>query len=308
MPGITDRLGSEVLVVQGAVGTYLESRGFEGCFPSLNLEEPEAIEDLHRLYRLAGADCAVTNTFLATSSRLADDRMAAYTQQINEAGVRLARAAEYPHVLAAMGPAGIEVEPGSGMAVLQGKLEAGEQGDVARAEGPALGYACAREQYLEQAAALASADPDAILLQTFTSLDDALAAVDAAREACDLPVFVCMTFAGGNAPDPAACAKALEAAGAAAVGCNCMDVDATVTALEAMRGACSLPLVAMPSAGVPREVAGRKLWPLDADGFAAASLRLLRAGARVIGSCCGSTPACTGAIYATVGGVEFPRD
>lgn len=307
MPGITERLGAEVLVVQGAVGTYLQDRGFEGCMPALNLEEPEAVEDLHRLYRLAGADCALTNTFLATSSQLAREGLSAHTQQINVAGVRLAQAAEFPHVLAAMGPCGVAVEPGSGLAALRARDQAAEKGDVADAEGPAPGYACAREQYLEQAAALASAGPDAVLLQTFTDLDDALAAMDAVRQACDLPVLACMAFVGPDAPDPADCARALELAGAVAVGCNCMDFDATVAALEAMCASCSLPLVALPSAGTPHQVAGRTVWPAGPDDFADASVRLLRAGARVIGSCCGSTPACTGAVYAAVGGLEFPR-
>ena len=60
MPGITERLGSDVLVVQGAVGTYLAQKGFEGNVCSLNLEEPDAIEQMHQLYRIAGADCAAS--------------------------------------------------------------------------------------------------------------------------------------------------------------------------------------------------------------------------------------------------------
>ena len=180
MPGITERLGSDVLVVQGAVGTYLAQKGFEGNVCSLNLEEPDAIEQMHQLYRIAGADCAVTNTFSATSSCLAQEGLAGQVGAINMEGVRLAREAGFPHVLAAMGPCGVQVEPGSGLAALEARASCDEAAAAAQAQGPAVGYASAREQYLEQAAALSAAAPDAILLETFTSLDDALAALDAA--------------------------------------------------------------------------------------------------------------------------------
>ena len=308
MPGITERLGSDVLVVQGAVGTYLAQKGFEGNVCSLNLEEPDAIEQMHQLYRIAGADCAVTNTFCATSSCLASEGLAGQVGAINMEGVRLAREAGFPHVLAAMGPCGVQVEPGSGLAALEARASCDEAAAAAQAQGPAVGYASAREQYLEQAAALSAAAPDAILLETFTSLDDALAALDAAQTACDLPVFVCMSFVGPDAPDAAECARILERAGVAAVGCNCMAPEETLACVRAMRAACALPLIALPSAGVPRELPRRGfVWPVSPDDFAVAAARLVAAGASLVGSCCGSTPACTGAMYAAVGGTALPE-
>ena len=317
MPDIMERAGSDVLVVQGAVGTYLHQKGFEGNTCCLNLEEPDAVEQMHELYRLAGADCAVTNTFLATSAQLAGEGLAGQTAAVNMEGVRLARQAGFPHVLAAMGPCGVAVELGSGLAALEARLNPGEAADAASAQTPAVGYATAREQYLEQASALAAAAPDAILLQTFTSLDDALAALDAAHQACDLPVFACMTFVAETGADavpgaaaahvPAECARVLERAGAAAVGCNCMPPAETLAAVGEMRAACKLPLVALPSAGTPRELPRRGLvWPVGPDDFAEAATRLVAAGASLVGSCCGSTPACTGAIYAAVGGCPVP--
>lgn len=307
MPGIRERLDSDVLVVQGAVGTYLAQRGFEGNVCALNLEEPDAVEQMHRLYRVAGADCAVTNTFLASSARLAEEGLAGQVGPINMEGVRLARQAGFPHVLAAMGPCGVQAEPGSGLAALEARLDGGEAADAASAQGPAVGYAAARELYLEQASALAAADPDALLLETFTSLDDALAALDAAQTACDLPVFACMSLVGEGAPDAVACARVLERAGAAAVGCNCMGPDETLAAVRAMRGACALPIVALPSAGTPvRGARAGLVWPVGPDAFATLAARLVEAGASVVGSCCGSTPACTGAVYAAVGGMTRP--
>ena len=144
MPGITERLGSDVLVVQGAVGTYLAQKGFEGNVCSLNLEEPDAIEQMHQLYRIAGADCAVTNTFSATSSCLAQEGLAGQVGAINMEGVRLAREAGFPHVLAAMGPCGVQVEPGSGLAALEARASCDEAAAAAQAQGPAVGSTWSR--------------------------------------------------------------------------------------------------------------------------------------------------------------------
>jgi len=307
MPNIELRLGNDVLVIQGPMGTMLESQGFEGCLPFLNLTEPESVEELHRRYRAAGADCAVTNTFMATSSRLAEHGLAAHTAQINAQGVRIARSVGFPHVLASVGPCGIDVEPGSGEAALRAQAPQVDESHLAQPAAP--GYAVAVEQYAEQVGALASAGPDAILLETFTSLDDVLAAVEGARSATDLPVIACMSFAAGDeSPTPAQAARALTQAGVAALGCNCIDVAACVAALNEMREATNLPLVASPHAGIPVQNPKTGLtWPMRPQDFADASVELLRAGARLIGSCCGSTPACTGAIFATVGGLVFPE-
>lgn len=310
MADIALRLNEDVLVVQGPLGTAFAAQGFgeadDACYPFLNLTEPETVEDLHRRYLAAGADCAVTNTFMATSSRLAPHGLLAQTQAVNVAGVRLASGLGFQHVLASVGPCGVAVEPGSGLAAL--RAEHAPADGSCTAQPPAEGYAAAFEQYAEQAAALASAGPDALMLETFTSLDDALAAVAACRRACDLPVFACMAFTGDPAqPDPADAARALVEAGAAAVGCNCMGVDETVAAVERMAAAVDVALVARPSAGVPTRAADGSLrWPLGPDDFADAALRLVRAGASIVGSCCGATPACTGAIFAAVGDTQVP--
>lgn len=307
MADIALRLGRDVLVTQGPMGTQLMAQGFDGDMPlpMLNLTEPEIVEELHRIYRAAGADCAITNTFMATSANLAPHGLAGSVARINEEGVRLAREQGFPHVLVSVGPCGVEVEPGSGLAVLRA-FEAQASGEARAAGDWPAGYGAAVEQYAEQIAALAAGDPDALLLETFTSLDDALAAVEAARRTCDVPVIASMAFCEKAEAAPEEAAAALERAGVAAVGCNCMEIDACVDAIERMRGACKLPLIARPSAGIPAEQPDGSLkWPAGADDFAAASVRLLRAGARIIGCCCGGTPAATGAIYATVGGVQM---
>lgn len=306
------RLGKDVLVTQGPMGTQLMAQGFDEDtpLPMLNLTEPEIVEELHRIYRAAGADCAITNTFMATSANLAKHGLAGSVARINEEGVRLARAQGFPHVLASVGPCGMQVEPGSGLAALRASGATGstgvEAGEAQTASGWPAGYGAAIEQYAEQIAALVAGDPDALLLETFTNLDDLLAAVEAARRTCDLPVIASMAFCEGTVVTPEAAVTALEQAGVAAAGCNCMGIDACVDVIERMHRACDLPLIARPSAGIPtKQPDGSLRWPSDADDFAAASVRLLRAGARIIGCCCGGTPAATGAIYATVGGLQM---
>ena len=309
MADIQMRLGTDVLVVQGPMGTELARIGFDpdDCLPLLNIVEPEEIEQLHRRYRDAGADCAVTNTFLATSSRLAEYGLAGSAAQINIEGVRLARAAGFPHVLGCIGPCGIEVEASSGEAYARA---GGDPDLLAQVTEKFPLFMAAVEQYAEQAAYLASADVDGILLETFASVDDAVAAVAGAGRETDVPLLACMTWPSVSAKpgEPAQSARLLELAGASAVGCNCMCIDDTVQCAAEMSGACGLPVIALPSAGVPvKGEDGEPSWPSGPDDFARASLDLLRAGARILGSCCGSTPACTGAIFATVGGTVFPE-
>ena len=207
MADIEVRMKTQVVIVQGAMGTMLGSMGFDGCLPFLNLTEPETVEDLHRRYRDAGADCAVTNTFLATPDRLEEYGLADHMAKINEVGVRLAKRAGFPHVLGAIGPCLVEVEPGAALAVLKARrLNATE---AMTAEGPAPSYAAAVEQYAAQATALASAGPDALLVESFVRLDDALAAIDGVRRVTDLPVIATMALTADCLVDPADAAQAL---------------------------------------------------------------------------------------------------
>lgn len=279
MADIAMRLGSDVLVVQGPMGTQLMARGFDAETPLdlLNLTEPEEVAELHVRYRAGGADCGLTNTFGASRARLAAHGLERLVRDINLEGARLARDAGFTHLLGCIGPCG-------------------EQ-DARRAA----------DDYAEQAGYLAEGGVEAFLLETFVSLDDAVAAVEAVRRAVGLPVLACMAFAPGGV-DPAEAAGLLEKAGAAAVGCNCMPIQRTVETVALMRASCALPIVALPSAGAGATGDdGAPTRPDGPDEFARAGIDLLRAGARVVGSCCGSTPACTGALFATVGGVVFPE-
>ncbi len=293
MPDIERRLGREVLIVDGAMGTMLQRMGVPPghCNEQLNLVEPELVAEVHRSYVLAGADCITTNTFGGSRAKLAAWGLADAMEDINRAGVRIAREAGAQHVLADVGPTGKVIEP--------------------------LGAATFEEVYADlrdQIAALASAGPDAILIETMTDIAEARAAVLAAREVCDLPVFVTVTFglAGRmelSGTDPATAAHILEAAGASAVGINCgLGPEQTLPIVEDMARVTALPIIVQPNAGLPRLESGATVFPGTADEMGAYAARFVDAGAALIGSCCGSTPAFTVEIADAVKGREVrPR-
>ncbi len=173
MPDILSRLGREVLVVDGAMGTMLQRAGMpaEQCPEELNVINPEMVLGVHAGYVTVGADCITTNTFGASRTKLASHGLGDRVEELNRAGVRLARQAGAQHVLADVGPTGLTMEP--------------------------LGSATFDEVFAifaEQIAALVSERPDAIALETFTDLAEIRCAVLAARSVTDLPVIASMTF------------------------------------------------------------------------------------------------------------------
>jgi homocysteine S-methyltransferase len=202
--------------------------------------------------------------------------------QINAAGVRLARqAVEHLRdkqagdawVAGSVGPLGVRLEP-------LGKT----------------GLEEARAAFAEQIAALAEAGVDLLIIETMPALNEAREALAAAREvAPNLPVFALVTVDDeSNCLDgssPAQAAALLAEWGAAAVGVNCSTGPATaLTAIEAMRSATSLPLVAMPNAGLPRAVEGRNIYLCSPEYMADFTRKAIAAGVQMVGGCCGTTP------------------
>ncbi len=288
MPGIESRLGRDMLVLEGGLATILDRYGMGGeeCPEVLNIIEPDLVTEIHRLFNLAGATCAISNTFGASSPVLDRAGLSDRVFDINAEGVRLARAAHPQHVLGDIGSCGI---------------------DPTDEESASL----AREAYSEQAAALASANPDAIYIEAMTSLADALCALDATVHSCDLPVIVSVTVAPDGAmtrcrtPIEEA-AAALEAHGASAVGISCSLVPGSIAAVaERLAHCCDLPLLASPDVGMVSVTEdGQINYSGTTDEMESAAVMLRKLGFSIIGSCCGSTPAFTGAIYAAVGEME----
>ena len=285
--------GSPVLC-DGAMGTMLYARGvfINRCYDELNLTQPETVRAIHQEYLQAGAEVIETNTFGANAYRLEHFGLRDKVAQINTAGVRLARecvnqirekqAAE-AFVAGAIGPLGVRLEP-------LGKVGLDE----------------ARAAFAEQIAALVEGGPgfgvDLLSIETMTSLVEAEQAVAAARAvAPDLPVIVMVTVdEEGNCLDGTSAevaAERLAATGADAIGCNCSAGPATVlSVIERMRPLTMLPLAAMPNAGIPRAVEGRTIYLTSPEYMASFTRKLVKAGASLVGGCCGTTPSYTRAM------------
>jgi homocysteine S-methyltransferase len=266
------------------MGTMLLARGVSlgECGDELNLSRPETIAGVHAEYLLAGAEIIETNTFGANAFRLERCGLRGRVREINLAGVRVARScvAEGAKacVAGAVGPLGVRVELSE-----------------------------ARSTFAEQMSALAEGGVDLLMVETMTSLAEAGEAICAAREvAPGLRLVVMMTVGeDGNCLDRAPAEMAavrLTEWGADAVGCNCSYGPLSVLrAIERMRGATKVPLVAMPNAGLPSLVEGRSVYPVSPEEMARFAGSLVEAGANLVGGCCGTTPEHTRAMKAVLG-------
>jgi homocysteine S-methyltransferase len=286
MAAAVDRLfAGETVLCDGAMGTMLYGCGvfINRCYDELNVTQPETVRSVHEQYLQAGAQIIETNTFGANAFRLEHyglrDKVAAF----NQAGVAIARQC----VAAIAEKQGTEAFVAGAVGSLGLKLEPA---------GPTT-LAAARAAFAEQIAALAGAGVDLLMLETMMSVAEAEQAVLAARETVPgLKVVVMVTVdeAGncldGNSAETAA--ERLTAAGADAVGCNCSLGPPTVLAvIERMRAVTSLPLIAMPNAGLPRDVEGRAIYLSSPEYMAGFARKFVRAGASWVGGCCGTTPA-----------------
>lgn len=295
-PDFREVLERRVLVCDGAMGTLLHAAGvtLDRVLPELNLSNPDLVREVHRRYLDAGADIIQTNTFRAARPRLAQHELAASTVAINEAGVRIARAAAEE----------------SGRTV----LVAGSIGPVVTGSQRARIAPTARAAaHAEQVEVLAQAGVDLLVFETFSALDEMMEAVLAAREVCALPIVAQMTFVDDertlSGDTPAEVASELERLRVDVIGVNCtlgpQGVHAVVEQLARHTGH---PLAAQPNAGLPRMIGERRFrYRLEEDYIARYARRCVDAGASVVGGCCGTTPEHIAAIRRAVGEVAPVR-
>ncbi len=273
-----DQLSRRVLVADGAMGTMLYSRGvfINRCFDELNVAQPDLVRQIHQEYVKAGAEILETNTFGASRPRLSAFGIAEKLREINRAGVRLAREAakDGPFVAGAVGPLGVRIEP----------------------LGP-TSFAEAREAFREQIDALIEAGVDLLILETFGNLDELREAVAAARESAgpDMVVIAQVTIDDfGHLPggtDPETFTREMSAWPVDVIGLNCsVGPKATLETIERMMQVSSKPMSAMPNAGLPMRIEGRNIYLCSPEYMAQYARRLLWAGVKVIGGCCGTTP------------------
>lgn len=278
------------LLCDGATGTQLQSLGLApgACGELWNTQFPDRVRRVHQLYFDAGADLLTTNTFGGTSFVLESHGVTGRVHELNYAAARLAReiAGERAWVLGDMGPFGGMLEP--------------------LGETPVDAVEAA---FREQAAALLAGGADAILVETMSDPAEAALAVRAAKAAGAELIVATFTFqktAVGlrtmMGTTPAAALAAVLAAGADVVGANCGTelslTDYEVLTAELVTAAGDRPVIVQPNAGSPRLIDGTISYAESAEQFAAAAPRFLRAGARIVGGCCGSTPAHIAAIAA----------
>ncbi len=285
MPTILSELfQTRSVLCDGAMGTMLYERGIfiHRCYDELNLSQPDLIRAIHEEYLQAGAEIVETNTFGGNRYRLQRHGLQDKVHEINLAGAQVARKAvdqlldkqaTRAYVAGAVGPLGVQIEP-------LGKVSLEE----------------AREAFAEQIRALAEGGVDLLVLETMTSLNEVRQAILAAREtAPNLAVLAMVTIdEDGNALDgssPEMAARKLTEWGVDAVGCNCSVGPATIlSAIERMRTATALPLVAMPNAGMPRAVDGRNIYLCSPEYMASFVRKFAQAGVQFVGGCCGTTP------------------
>jgi methionine synthase I (cobalamin-dependent) len=275
MNQLREWLKNGLLITDGAWGTELQARGLpSGVTPdSWNLTQPDRVESVARAYAEAGSQVVLTNTFRANAVAM-HGSSEADLDAINRAGVALSRrAAGQALVFASIGP--------TGKILLSGEISA-EQASAA---------------FAAQAASLAAAGADALLIETMSDIEEARLAVTAAKST-GLPVVASFAFDSGKNKDrtmmgatPEAVAAAMVETGADAVGANCgVGVEQAVPICRRLRAACDLPLWIKPNAGLPT-IEGRSLrYNTSAEFFASHYAALRDAGAAFLGGCCGSTP------------------
>jgi methionine synthase / methylenetetrahydrofolate reductase(NADPH) len=288
-------LGQQILVCDGAMGTMLHAAGaaLDRSLPELNLSDPVLVSTIHESYLSAGADLIQTNTFGANRLWLGDHGFPDQVDEINQAGVRIARAAQDQcerEVLVAG-----SVSPAV-TASQRRRVGAAERAEVIREQAQAL---------------VANKGVDLIILETFGYLDELVEAVCAVADLTDVPVIAQATFAddaytlGGETPREVA--SVLSGLPVAMLGTNCtIGPQRMLTVAEDLVRYASVPVSAQPNAGQPRRTGPRSFeFAIDGGYFARYIRRFTEAGVLLVGGCCGTTPT---HIRAAVGAVRDSAD
>jgi methionine synthase I (cobalamin-dependent)/5,10-methylenetetrahydrofolate reductase len=289
-----DSLHKQVLLCDGAMGTMIYSKGvyLNSCFDELNLINPDLIKDIHRDYIQSGADIIETNTFGANRYKLKKFGLEDKVAEINRTGALIARetAGREIFVAGSIGPLGLRIEP-------WGQTSAEE----------------AEQAFYEQAEALLEGGADLFILETFSDINEIQQAIKAVQKLGESSVIVAqMTIQeDGNSlygTSPEVFTRKLEEWNADVVGVNCSVGPAHMyECIKKMAKVTKLPLSAMPNAGIPREVEGRNIYLCSPDYLAEYAKRFILKGVKVVGGCCGTTPAHIKAMRAAIKALQPPR-
>lgn len=271
---LADALANGILLGDGANGTLLADRGFKKQpYDLANLEAPELVKAAHQEYFDAGSDFVETNTFSANSFKL--DGFGVSVYDLNKRGAEIACSVrpEGKYVLGALGPCGKPLAP-------FGQIEPDD----------------ARKSFAEAAQGLVDGGVDGFFLETFVDIEEIAVAIEAIRSVTDLPILVSKAFIedGEMIAEglPSRRAKEMADLGVAAVGANCIvGPQRMLDLVRMMAEETQLPIIAFPTPGLPQLVKGEITYDTSPDYFAKATMRLIEEGARVVGGCCGTSPA-----------------
>jgi methionine synthase I (cobalamin-dependent)/5,10-methylenetetrahydrofolate reductase len=274
-----ERLKDSILIADGAMGSMLhDAVGTQRCFDEVNSTEPEAVFRVHQAYIEAGAQIIETNTFGANRFKLEPLGLGEEVQRLNSRGVKIARearesAAREVLIAGSIGPLGIGV---------QSRHPAPEE---------------ILDIFHEQALALEERGVDFYILETFAYIEELLLAIDAIRSFSGLPIVAQLTYAeeGTTYGDvrPADAAVQLKNKNVQVVGANCtLGPQALLPILQELAAVDDLRVSGMPNAGFPKREGDRIVYPKSSPEYFALFAREAAAlGVRLLGGCCGTTPA-----------------
>lgn len=270
----------KILISDGAWGTFLQRKGLKpGECPDLwSVEHFEEVSDIAKCYIASGADMVKTNSFGASSIKLEFYGLAERAYEINEAAARASRlaAGDRAWVIGSIGP--------TGKMLLMGDVTEQQLYD----------------SFKEQAAALEKGGADAVCIETMSDIEEACLAIKAARENTNIEVICTFTFDKTARGDyrtmmgvtPEKALTAIKEAGANIAGTNCGNgIERMIEIVTRMRNEDKdIPLLVHANAGLPQRIDGREVFPDTPQDMAVLAPQLAKAGANIIGGCCGTTP------------------
>lgn len=271
------KLAEKVTLLDGATGSNLFVMGMPRgiCSEEWILDHPDVLIELQKAYVEAGSQILCAPTFGANRFNLSSYGLGAQVEEMNHELVKISKKAV------------------DGKAYVAGDVTA-----IVKMIGmsPEATYEKAMERYKEQMRYLVDAGVDVILMETMTSMDEAMAALEAAQQVCDLPVLCSMTidadgsiYAGGHIFEAA---ETLQEMGVDAVGINCsVGPEQLVSIVEGLNQRLHIPMIVKPNAGMPKiSDTGEASYDMTPERFGRSMKVLLEKGAKIVGGCCGTTP------------------
>jgi 5-methyltetrahydrofolate--homocysteine methyltransferase len=287
-----ERLQSgEILIADGSTGASLQKMGLKPGVPpeELVFDAPEMVLQLEGAFVAAGSDIILTDTFGGTRLRMKESKYAERAPEVNQRAAELARQAasarEGVMVAGSIGPTGLLIKPYGPISVEE-----------------------ATASFAEQAKALAEGGVDLLVIETMFAFEEADAAFKGARSVTDLPIVVSFSYDRGvrtmMGVKPVDMFKHYQEMGAVMVGANCGTTLENMEKIQQEYAAAKpgFPLWAKPNAGLPHLVDGATIYDITPEQMAEYALKYTGQGARVIGGCCGNTPAHIAAIAKAVKG------